>query len=82
MAELNGTAAFEVEFLQAIREDAYHRGYIMGVYSVLLAIANDGMEAALKDAEDFVFRSIIDDKALTDKLEKELAKARVSRNDN
>jgi len=27
MAELNGTAAFEVEFLQAVREDAYDRGY-------------------------------------------------------
>lgn len=82
MAELNGTAAFEVEFLQAVREDAYHRGYNMGIYSLLLAIANDGTEAALKDAEDFVFRCIVDDKALTDKLEKELAKARASRNDN
>lgn len=81
MAELNGTAAFEVEFLQAIREDAYHRGYIMGVYSVLLAIANDGTEAALKFAEDFVFKCIIDDKALYDELEKELVKAR-AKNDN
>lgn len=82
MAELNGTAAFEVEFLQAVREDAYHRGYNMGIYSLLLAIANDGMEAALKDAEDFVFRSIIADKALTDKLEKKLAAARARKNDN
>jgi hypothetical protein len=81
MAELNGTAAFEVEFLQAIREDAYHRGYIMGVYSVLLAIANDGTEAALKFAEDFVFKCIIDDKSLYDELEKELVKAR-AKNDN
>lgn len=81
MAELNGTAAFEVEFLQAIREDAYHRGYIMGVYSVLLAVANDGTEAALKFAEDFVFKCIIDDKSLYDELEKELVKAR-AKNDN
>lgn len=81
MAELNGTAAFEVEFLQAVREDAYHRGYNMGVYSLLLAIANDGTEAALKDAEDFVFKCIIDDKALYDELEKKLAKAR-AKNDN
>lgn len=81
MAELNGTAAFEVEFLQAIREDAYNRGYIMGVYSVLLAIANDGTEATLKDAEDFVFRCIVDDKALTDELEKKLAKARAKNNE-
>lgn len=82
MAELNGTAAFEVEFLQSIRDDAYNRGYIMGVYSVLLAIANDGTEAALKYAEDFVFRCIVDDKALNDELEKELAKARARKNDN
>lgn len=82
MAELNGTAAFEMEFLQGLREDAYHRGYIMGVYSVLLAIANDGTEAALKFAEDFVFKCIIDDKALTDKLEKELAAARARKDDN
>lgn len=82
MAELNGTAAFEIEFLQAIREDAYNRGYNMGIYSVLLAIANDGTEAALKDAEDFVFRCIIDDKALTDELEKKLAVARARKNDN
>ena len=82
MAELNGTAAFEMEFLQGLREDAYHRGYIMGVYSVLLAIANDGTEAALKFAEDFVFKCIIDDKALVDELEKELATARARKNDN
>lgn len=82
MAELNGTAAFEAEFLQAVREDAYKRGYIMGVYGVLLAIANDGTEATLKFAEDFVFKCIIDDKALTDELEKELAAARVRKNDN
>lgn len=82
MAELNGTAAFEVEFLQAVREDAYNRGYIMGVYSVLLSIANEGTESALKDAEDFVFRCIIDDKALTDELEKELVAARARKNDN
>ena len=81
MAELNGAAAFEMEFLQAIREDAYNRGYIMGVYSLVLAIANDGTEAALKDAEDFVFRCVVDDKALNDELEKELAKAR-AKNDN
>ena len=82
MAELNGTTAFEVEFLQAIREDAYNRGYTMGVYSVLLSIANDGTEAALKFAEDFVFKCIIDDKALTDELEKKLAAARAGKNDN
>lgn len=82
MAELNGTAAFEVEFLQGLREDAYHRGYIMGVYSVLLAIANDGTEAALKFAEDFVFKLMIRDKELADKLEKELTAARVRKNDD
>lgn len=82
MAELNGAAAFEVEFLQGLREDAYHRGYIMGVYSVLLAIANDGTEAALKSAEEFVFKCIIDDKTLYDELEKKLAAARVRKNDN
>lgn len=82
MAELNGTAAFEVEFLQGLREDAYHRGYIMGVYSVLLTIANDGTETALKFAEDFVFKCIIDDKTLYDELEKKLAAARVRKNDN
>lgn len=82
MAELNGTAAFEVEFLQELREDAYHRGYIMGVYSVLLAIANDGTEAALKFAEDFVFKCIIDDRELTDKLYREIAAARARKNDN
>lgn len=82
MAELNGTAAFEVEFLQAIREDAYHRGYIMGVYSVLLSIANEGTEATLKDAEDFVFKCIIDDRELTDKLYREIAAARARKNDN
>lgn len=82
MAELNGTAAFEVEFLQGLREDAYHRGYIMGVYSVLLAIANDGTETALKFAKDFVFKCIIDDKTLYDELEKKLAAARVRKNDN
>ena len=54
----------------------------MGVYSVLLSIANEGTESALKDAEDFVFRCIIDDKALTDELEKELVAARARKNDN
>lgn len=82
MAELNGTAAFEVEFLQAVREDAYDRGYVMGVYSLLLAIANEGTEAALKSAEEFVFKLMIRDKELVDKLEKELAAARVRKNDN
>lgn len=82
MAELNGTAESEVEFLQAVRADAYDRGYIMGVYSVLLSIANEGTESTLKDAEDFVFRCIIDDKALTDELEKKLAAARAGENDN
>lgn len=82
MAELNGTAAFEVEFLQAVREDAYDRGYIMGVYSLLLAIANEGTEAALKSAEEFVFKLMIRDKELTDKLEKELVSARARKNDN
>lgn len=82
MAELNGTAAFEIGFLQMVKETAYNRGYIMGVYSVLLGIANDGTEAALKDAEEFVFKCIIDDKALTDELEKKLAAARVRKNDN
>lgn len=67
--------------MQAFREDAYNRGYIMGVYSVLLSIANEGTEAALKFAEDFVFKCIIDDKTLYDELEKELAKAR-AKNDN
>ena len=81
MAELNGTAAFEVEFLQAVREDAYDRGYVMGVYSLLLAIANEGTEAALKSAEEFVFKLMIRDKELADKLEKELAAARVRKND-
>lgn len=81
MAELNGTAESEVEFLQAVREDAYDRGYIMGVYSLLLAIANEGTEAALKSAEEFVFKLMIRDKALADKLEKELAAARVRKND-
>lgn len=81
MAELNGTAAFEVEFLQAVREDAYNRGYVMGVYSLLLAIANEGTEAALKSAEEFVFKLMIRDKELADKLEKELAAARVIKND-
>jgi hypothetical protein len=82
MAELNGTAAFEVEFLQAVREDAYDRGYIMGVYSLLLAIANEGTEAALKSAEEFVFKLMIRDKELADKLEKELVSARARKNDN
>ena len=82
MAELNGTAAFEVEFLQAVREDAYDRGYVMGVYSLLLAIANEGTEAALKNAEEFVFKLMIRDKELADKLEKELAAARVRKNDD
>lgn len=81
MAELNGTAESEVEFLQAVREDAYDRGYIMGVYSLLLAIANEGTEAALKSAEEFVFKLMIRDKELADKLEKELAAARVRKND-
>lgn len=82
MAELNGTAAFEVEFLQAVRGDAYDRGYVMGVYSLLLAIANEGTEAALKSAEEFVFKLMIRNKELADKLEKELAAARVRKNDN
>lgn len=82
MAELNGTAAFEVEFLQAVIEDAYDRGYIMGVYSLLLAIANEGTEAALKSAEEFVFKLMIRDKELADKLEKELVSARARKNDN
>ena len=82
MAELNGTAAVEVEFLQAVREDAYDRGYIMGVYSLLLAIANEGTEAALKSAEEFVFKLMIRDKELADKLEKELVSARARKNDN
>lgn len=82
MAELNGTAAFEVEFLQAVRKDAYDRGYIMGVYSLLLAIANEGTEAALKSAEEFVFKLMIRDKELADKLEKELVSARARKNDN
>lgn len=81
MAELNGTAAFEVEFLQAVREDAYDRGYVMGVYSLLLAIANEGTEAALKSAEEFVFKLMIRDKELADKLEKELVTARARKND-
>lgn len=81
MAELNGTAESEVEFLQAVREDAYDRGYVMGVYSLLLAIANEGTEAALKSAEEFVFKLMIRDKELADKLEKELAAARVRKND-
>lgn len=80
MAELNGTAESEVEFLQAVREDAYDRGYIMGVYSLLLAIANEGTEAALKSAEEFVFKLMIRGKELADKLEKELAAARVRKN--
>lgn len=82
MAELNGTAESEVEFLQAVREDAYDRGYVMGVYSLLLAIANEGTEAALKSAEEFVFKLMIRDKELADKLEKELTAARVRKNDN
>lgn len=82
MAELNGTAAFEVEFLQAVREDAYARGYVMGVYSLLLAIANEGTEAALKSAEEFVFKLMIRDKELADKLEKELVAARVRKNED
>lgn len=82
MAELNGTAAFEVEFLQAVREDAYDRGYVMGVYSLLLAIANEGTEAALKSAEEFVFKLMIRDKELADKLEKELVAARVRKNED
>lgn len=82
MAELNGTAESEVEFLQAVREDAYDRGYVMGVYSLLLAIANEGTEAALKSAEEFVFKLMIRDKELADKLEKELAAERVRKNDN
>ena len=81
MAELNGTAESEVEFLQAVRQDAYDRGYVMGVYSLLLAIANEGTEAALKSAEEFVFKLMIRDKELADKLEKELAAARVRKND-
>lgn len=43
MAELNGTAAFEVEFLQAIREDAYSTGFTVGVYSVLIAVEKKGV---------------------------------------
>lgn len=82
MAELNGTAAFEVEFLQAVREDAYDRGYVMGVYSLLLAIANEGTEAALKSAEEFVSKLMIRDKELADKLEKELVAARVRKNED
>ncbi len=82
MAELNNATASEVEFLQATREDAYDRGYVMGVCSLLLAIANEGMEAALKSAEEFVFKLMIRDKELADKLEKELAAARVRTNDD
>lgn len=82
MAELNGTAESEVEFLQAVREDAYDRGYVMGVYSLLLAIANEGTEAALKSAEEFVFKLMIRDKELADKLEKELVAARVRKNED
>lgn len=82
MAELNGTAAFEVEFLQAVRENAYNRGYIVGIYSVLLGIANEGTETTLRNAEDFVFKCVIADKALYDELEKKLAAARARKNDN
>ena len=81
MAELNDATASEAEFLQATREDAYSRGYVMGVYGVLLAIANEGTEAALKSAEEFVFKLMIRDKELADKLEKELAAARGRKND-
>lgn len=82
MAELNGTAAFEVEFLQAVREDAYHRGYLVGIYSVLIAVANEGTEAALKDAEEVASKFIVEDKTLNEELEKELAAARARKNDN
>lgn len=82
MAELNGTAESEVEFLQAVREDAYDRGYIMGVYSLLLAIANEGTEAALKSAEEVASKFIAEDKTLNEELEKELVAARARKNDN
>lgn len=81
MAELNDATASEAEFLQATIEDAYGRGYVMGVYGVLLAIANEGTEAALKSAEEFVFKLMIRDKELADKLGKQLAAARVRKND-
>lgn len=81
MTELNDAAASEVEFLQAVREDAYTRGYTMGVYGVLLAIANEGTEAALKSAEEFVFKLVIKDKELADNLGKQLATARARKND-
>lgn len=42
----------------------------------------NGTAAALKFAEDFVFKCIIEDKTLYDELEKELAAARVRKNDN
>lgn len=54
MAELNGTAAFEMELLQAIREDAFSRGFTGGVCSVLVTVTEKGVEAALKDAKDFI----------------------------
>lgn len=80
MAELNGTAAFEVEFLDWLSKRAYNRGYLVGIYSVLIAVANEGTEAALKDAEEVASKFIIDDKTINDELEKELAAARARKN--
>lgn len=82
MAELNGTAAFEVEFLEGLSRRAYNRGYLVGIYSVLIAVANEGTEAALKDAEEVASKFIVEDKTLNEELEKELAAARARKNDN
>lgn len=81
MAELNGTAAFEVEFLQAVREDAYSTGFIVGVYSVLIAVEKKGVEAALLDAEEYVHSDKIGQQ-VAEMLQADLEKERARKNDN
>ena len=81
MAELNGTAAFEVEFLQAVREDAYSTGFTVGVYSVLIAVEKKGVEAGLLDAEEYVHSDKIGQQ-VAEMLQADLEKARARKNDN
>lgn len=78
MAELNGTAAFEVEFLQAVREDAYSTGFIVGVYSVLIAVEKKGVTAALLDAEECVNSDKIGQQ-VAEMLQADLEKARAGK---
>jgi len=81
MAELNGTTAFEVEFLQAVREEAYSTGFAVGVYSVLIAAEKKGVTAALLDAEEYVHSDKIGEQ-VAEMLQADLEEARARKNDN